>query len=76
MQIFLYLCSENCKSMDSFLELCRRRRSIRRYTSQPVEREKIDYMLRCALMAPSGKRLNPWEFYVVTDIAKIRALAP
>ena len=64
------------KIMDSFLELCRHRRSIRRYSSQPVEREKIDYMLRCALMSPSGKRRNPWEFVVVTDTDKIRAMAP
>ena len=62
--------------MGSFLELCQRRRSIRKYTNQPVEREKLDYLLRCALMAPSGKRLNPWEFVVITDTATIRAMAP
>ena len=62
--------------MESFLELCRHRRSIRRYTSQPVEEEKIAYMLRCALMAPSGKRLNPWEFVVVRNTDTIRAMQP
>lgn len=62
--------------MGSFLELCQHRRSIRKYTNQPVEREKLDYMLRCALMAPSGKRLNPWEFVVITETATIRAMAP
>ena len=62
--------------MNSFLDLCRSRRSIRHYTSQPVEQEKIDYLLQCALMAPSGKRLNPWEFVVVRDIPTIRAMAP
>ena len=56
------------KYMENFIDLCRHRRSIRRYTAQPVEREKIDYMLRCALMSPSAKRLNPWEFVVVQDI--------
>ena len=48
--------------MNSFRELCQKRRSIRTFSSQPVEREKIDYILQCALMSPSGKRLNPWEF--------------
>ena len=62
--------------MRSFIELCQQRRSIRRYTAQPVEQEKIDYLLRCALMAPSGKRLNPWEFIVVRDIPTIRAMVP
>ena len=62
--------------MANFEDLCRHRRSIRRYTNQPVEPEKIDYMLRCALMSPSGKRLNPWEFVVVRDVNTIRAMAP
>lgn len=63
-------------NMDSFEQLCQNRRSIRKYTAQPVEQEKLDYMLRCALMAPSGKRLNPWEFVVIRDEATIRAMAP
>ena len=58
-----------------FQTLCQHRRSIRKYTSQPVEQEKIDYILRCALMAPSSKRTNPWEFIVVRDEAKLRAMA-
>lgn len=61
--------------MEDFRTLCQHRRSIRAYTDQPVEREKIDYMLQCALMAPSGKRLNPWEFVVVTDEAVLRRFA-
>lgn len=61
--------------MDSFEQLCQHRRSIRKYTNRPVEQEKIDYMLRCALMAPSSKRTNPWEFVVVRDEAKLRAMA-
>ena len=61
--------------MDSFIELCQRRRSIRKYTDQPVEQEKTDYLLRCALMSPSSKRTNPWEFVVVRDEAKLRSMA-
>lgn len=61
--------------MQDFRTLCQQRRSIRSYTDQPVEREKIDYILQCALMSPSGKRLNPWEFVVVTDTAVLRQLA-
>lgn len=61
--------------MNDFRTLCQHRRSIRSYTSQPVEREKIDYILQCALMSPSGKRLNPWEFVVVTDEGVLRQLS-
>ncbi|MBR1877792.1 MAG: nitroreductase family protein [Paludibacteraceae bacterium] len=60
--------------MDSFIQLCQKRRSIRKYTNRPVEQKKIDYILRCALMSPSSKRTNPWEFYVVRDEQKLRAM--
>ncbi len=53
--------------MESFLQLALKRRSIRKYTEQPVEQEKIDTILKAALASPSGKHLNPWEFVVVTD---------
>lgn len=61
--------------MATFEQLCQSRRSVRAYTNQPVEQEKIDYMLRCALMSPSAKRTCPWEFYVTTDEAKLRPLS-
>lgn len=60
--------------MQDFQSLCQNRRSIRKYTNQAVEQEKIDYILRCALMSPSSKRTNPWEFVVVRDKNKLRAM--
>ena len=72
---FVYLCSVNWMIMDSFEQLCQHRRSIRKFTNQPVEQEKIDYLLRCALMSPSAKRTCPWEFIVTHDEAKLRPLA-
>ena len=35
------------------------RRSIRKYTEQEVEKEKIEEVLRAALLAPSGKNRQP-----------------
>lgn len=61
--------------MNSFLELCRSRRSYRKYTSEPVDKSQLDRILQCALMSPSGKRLNPWEFFVCTRQEHIRPLA-
>ena len=49
--------------------------SIRRYQDKPVEKEKILALLRAAMAAPSAANQQPWEFYVVTDREKIRALA-
>ena len=43
------------------------RRSIRRFEERPVERDKIERLLRAAMQAPSGKNAQPWEFLVVTD---------
>lgn len=49
--------------------------SIRKYQNRPVEKEKIDRMLRAAMQAPSARNQQPWEFYVVTDPEKLKALA-
>ena len=49
--------------------------SIRKYQDRPVEKEKIEAILRAAMQAPSAANQQPWEFYVVTDKAKLNALA-
>lgn len=61
--------------MTDFIELARNRRSIRKYTEQAVEPEKIEKLLQAALMAPAGKRLNPWEFVVVQDRSILKQMA-
>jgi len=50
-----------------FVDLVRRRRSIRKYLERPVEPEKVDLLVEAALRSPSSRGLNPWEFVVVTD---------
>ena len=49
--------------------------SIRKYQDKPVEREKIDAILRAAMQAPSAANQQPWEFYVVTDRKKLIELS-
>ncbi len=53
--------------MNSFLELVKNRRSIRKYEDKAVEQEKINQILKCALMSPASKRTNGWEFIVVDN---------
>lgn len=63
----------------SFLELLKNRRSIRRYTDRKVEPEKIQQILTAALMSPSSKRSNPWEFIVIEEdevLQKLSACRP
>ena len=52
-----------------------RRISVRRFTSQPVEAEKVERMLRAAMAAPSAQNQQPWEFYAVTRRETLDALA-
>ena len=49
--------------------------SIRRYQDRPVEKEKLEAILRAAMQAPSAANQQPWEFYVVTDREKLKALS-
>ncbi|MBR1685682.1 MAG: nitroreductase family protein [Clostridia bacterium] len=49
--------------------------SIRKYQDRPVEQEKTLAILRAAMQAPSAANQQPWEFYVVTDKDKLKALA-
>ncbi|WP_457576962.1 nitroreductase family protein, partial [Desulfomarina sp.] len=58
-----------------FLELLKKRRSIRRFQEKPVEKEKIDMLMEAALRSPSSRSLNPWEFVVVTDRSLLEELA-
>ncbi len=49
--------------------------SIRKFDDRPVEPEKITQLLKAAMQAPSAGNQQPWEFYVVTDKDKIKALS-
>jgi len=50
-----------------FLELAKKRCSIRSYSSIPVEEEKIHYILESARMAPSAVNFQPWYLLVLTE---------
>lgn len=51
-----------------------RRRTVRRFSSRPVDREVIAECLRAAGSAPSGANLQPWHFVVVTDPTRKRRI--
>ena len=58
-----------------FLQLLQKRRSIRRFSEKPVEKEKVDYLVECMLRSPSSRSLNPWEFIVVDDKKLLETLS-
>lgn len=57
------------------IELVRKRRSIRKFTSQRVPTESIEIITEAALRAPSSRGINPWEFIVVDDPEMLASLA-
>ena len=58
-----------------FFELIETRRSIRKFSSRPVEKEKIDRLIEAALRAPSSRDFRPWRFIVVDDPALLEKLS-
>jgi nitroreductase len=44
-----------------------RRRSIRKYTAEPVSDDHLEHLLRAAMAAPSAGNQQPWQFIVIRD---------
>jgi nitroreductase len=51
----------------SILELLKKRRSIRKYKTKPVENDKVLEILEAARLGPSAANRQPCQFIVVTD---------
>jgi nitroreductase len=49
------------------MEAIKGRRSIRQFTDEPIERDKLERLLEAARWAPSGGNLQRWRFVVVTS---------
>jgi nitroreductase len=58
----------------TLLDLLRKRRSIREFTKQAIEPEKIDALIEAAVRTPTSRGNNPWEFIVVTDPEMLKRL--
>lgn len=57
-----------------FLESMRRRRSVRRFSSEPVPVELLENAIAAAGTAPSGAHQQPWTFALVSDPALKRRI--
>lgn len=53
----------------------KKRRSIRQYKDREVEQEKIEMLLRAGMQAPSAGNQQPWEFIVVQNRDRLKALS-
>lgn len=53
--------------MNPVLEALRERRSIRKFTAEPVSAEQLTSILEAGRWAPSGLNNQPWRFLVIKD---------
>lgn len=57
------------------LNILSRRRSIRKYREDKIEKEMINQLIKGALLAPSSRNLKPWEFIVIDDRDLLKKLS-
>lgn len=60
---------------DALLDLLRARRSVRRFRPDPPPREVLERLVEAAVTAPSASNKQPWRFVLVTERARLDALA-
>lgn len=58
-----------------FLQVIEKRKSIRRYSDRPVERELLDAIVKVAQTAPSSRNSKSTAFMIIEDKDVIEALA-
>ena len=54
-----------CSKEQAVIETIMTRRSVRNYTSEPVDREQMAKILECGMYAPSAMNMQPWAVRVV-----------
>ena len=59
------------KNEGRLIDLIKSRRSIRKYSDRPVEKEKIINMVEAARLAPSASNGQPWRFFAVNSRKKL-----
>jgi nitroreductase len=54
--------------MPEIIDILLSRRSIRKFTDEPVDHETMVMLLKAAMAAPTACNSQPWEFIVVTEL--------
>lgn len=57
------------ESANPVIDAILKRRSIRRYRGEPVDKSKIRELLIAGMYAPSARNQQPWHFLVIDDRA-------
>lgn len=60
--------------METF-DIILKRRSIRKYIAgKKLAKEQIEKLLSAAMMAPTGRNIQEWEFMVIEDAATLKSI--
>lgn len=65
--------------MTEILDYIYKRRSIRKFTEEPVDKATLELLLKAGMAAPSAMNRQPWEFVVLTQketLDRVRAKLP
>lgn len=57
------------------MDLIKQRRSMRKFTAEELTQDEVVALMKAALMAPTSKRSNAWQFIVVDDKDTLQSLA-
>ena len=61
--------------MNQLLQLMLNRRSVRKYTGEPIPEDKLKLILQAGLSSATSKNRKPWEFVVVREKETLQTLA-
>lgn len=53
--------------MNEVIQTIFKRRSIRKFTGQPVDNQALTLLLKAAMSAPTASNSQPWEFIAITE---------
>jgi nitroreductase len=65
---------ETDMTTNAVIENIMTRASVRKFTTQPVEKEKVETILRAGMAAPTAVNKQPWHFVVVTTPEKLKSI--
>jgi len=60
--------------MNDTIKTINERRATRTYKDEPIEKENINEIIECGLMAPNARHLQPWKFIAVTNKGLIKEI--
>lgn len=62
--------------VEEFRKVVKTRRSVRRFTEEPIPEEVVQDCLDMALLAPNSSNLQPWDFYRIVSADKKKRMVP